>query len=229
MMEGEPLMQPKRGAAEETVAGEEDLLMRAWQEARGEALKRCAGTLARLRAGDGGFYQAEDFMQDLFIEFEGLFRRWHASPEPDHAQLMADWRRLLWGGGIRVLRRVPQRLWSGAEWAIEPGRLALDEGALCDQGDGGATRGRPRLPRSAMDELTQSENAEASWASLTTVRELEAALFALRPLQRQVIFMSVVQALPAATVADRLGLSGRNSVYQRVSAARAALRRQLDR
>ena len=222
-------MRTGQGSAANAGAGEEDLLMLEWQEARGEVLKRCAGTLARLRAGDGGFYQAEDFMQDLFIEFEGLFRQWHASPEPDQAQLMAGWRRLLWGGGIRVLRRVPQRLWSGAEWAVEPGRLSLDEGALCDQGDGAATRGCPRLPRSAMDELTQSENAEAGRASLTALRELEAALFALRPIQRQVIFMSVVQALPAATVADRLGLSGRNSVYQRVSAARAALRRQLDR
>lgn len=120
-----------------------------------------------------------------------------------------------------------QRLWSGIEWTVEPGRLALDEGTLLDGDHNGD--GRVYLPKSAIEGLTEPENAETTGVRLGTLRDLEAALFGLRPLQRQVVFMCVFEALPASAVACRLGLSGRNSVYQRLSAARAALRQRMGR
>jgi len=195
-----------------------------WQKGRAAALERCATTLSRLRAGDGGFYQADDFLQDLFIEFVDLVRRWWAKADAQEVELWEAWQRMLWGGGIRVLRRVPQRLWSGTEWAVEPGRLALDQAYLERNRDPGLC-----LPKSAIAELTQPETAEMSHERLGTLEELERTLFALRPLQRQVIFMSALEGLPAAEVASCLGLSGRNSVYQRLSAARAALRQKMGR
>jgi len=208
---------------------EQALLSRLWPKARSLALRRCAATLSRLRAGDGAFYGADDFLQDLFIEFAGLVERWRAKTEPREADLWDAWQRMLWGGGIRVLRRTSQRLWSGAEWTIDPSRLALDEGYLQGSRDRRAGSAGLCLPKSAISELTQPETAGASGEGLETLDELEAALFALRPLQRQVIFMCAMEAMPAAEVASCLGLSGRNSVYQRLSAARATLRERMGR
>lgn len=49
-----------------------------WPRAREMARVHCSGTLARLRNGDGGFYQADDLWQDLFLEFWALASRWQA-------------------------------------------------------------------------------------------------------------------------------------------------------
>ena len=222
-------MQAERNDLTGENAGDEALLLRLWEKARHEALKRCARTLSRLRVGEGGFYHADDFLQDLFIEFMELARHWRAEPEPDEAELMAAWRRKLWGSGICILRRTPQRLWTGVECAVEPGRLALDEGSLDRDGDGDHADSGLFLPRSALEELTQPEDAQTIGARLRVLDELETALFRLRPLQRQVIFMSTFQALRAAEVALCLGLGGPNTVYQRLARARSALRRELSR
>ena len=210
-------------------AGDQELLLQLWPKALSEVRRRCARTLSRLRVGEGGFYHADDFLQDLFIEFMELVRHWRAEPEPDEAELMAAWRRKLWGSGICVLRRTPQRLWTGVECAVEPGRLALDEGSLDRDGDGDHADSGLFLPRSALEELTQPEDAQTIGARLRVLDQLETALFRLRPLQRQVIFMSTFQALRAAEVALCLGLGGPNTVYQRLARARAALRRELSR
>jgi len=208
-------------------AGDEALLLRLWQKGLREVRRRCARTLSRLRVGEGGFYHADDFLQDLFMEFMDLARHWRTSTEPDEAELMAAWRRKLWGSGICILRRTPQRLWSGVEYALEPGRLALDEGSLDQDGNSDGAHPGLFLPSSALEELTQPEDAQAIGVRLRALDELETALFRLRPLQRQVIFMSTFQALRAAEVASCLGLGGRNTVYQRLARARAALRREI--
>ena len=61
-----------------TQSSDEAELLWLWQRGREMALRRCARTVARLRLGAGGFYEAEDFLQDLFLEFWALVRRWRA-------------------------------------------------------------------------------------------------------------------------------------------------------
>jgi len=105
----------------------------------------------------------------------------------------------------------------------------LDEGSLSREGDGHQAHLGLGLPQSALEELIQPKDAQAIGVRLRALDELETALFRLRPLQRQVIFMSTFQALRAAEVALCLGLGGPNTVYQRLARARAALRRELSR
>jgi len=207
----------------------EDELLALWQVARREALRCCASTLARLHAGDGGFYEAEDFWQDLFIAFWGLVKGWLAAapreeqaPDLDRGQaLWAAWRRLLRRGGARLLRRAPMRLWARQERPMAPYLLALED-ELC-QGPEAGDPGSPLDP-AALEALTQPEDAEAGHLRQACLDDLEAALWALRPGQRQVIFMATLAELPAAEVARLLGLSEGNAISQRLFAARAALR-----
>ncbi|MBC7256041.1 MAG: hypothetical protein H5T66_08075, partial [Chloroflexi bacterium] len=78
-------------------------LVALWQVAWEMARRLCAGTLARLAQGEGGFYEADDFYQDLFIEFWRLVRAWQRHGGSAEA-LWHAWRRRLWGGGRRILR-----------------------------------------------------------------------------------------------------------------------------
>jgi RNA polymerase sigma factor (sigma-70 family) len=200
----------------------EEALLALWQRARRMALPRCAWTMARLRRGDGGFYGPEDFMQDLFLEFWSLVKRWQAEPNPREEALWLAWRRMLWRGGARILRRVPQRLWDRPERTVDPCLLALGEGFCVDET-------APRLSPDLVEALTEPEDGEGTRERISRLDALAEALWALRPVQRQVIFMCVVLELPADLVAETLGLSNSNTVYQRLHAARAALRKRMSR
>jgi DNA-directed RNA polymerase specialized sigma24 family protein len=205
---------------------EEEAILRLWDTAWQMARRRCGRTLARLRRGDGGFYGAEDFRQDLFIEFWELLERCGV-PQDDQAQttLWETWRSILWGGGRRILRRVPQRLWAGAEWAIDPRAMTLEY----DDPRTGDDNAGAHLPASAREELVHSEDAESTRKRLHRVEHIAHALWELQPLQRQIIYMSAMRRLPAAQVARRLRLSNRNTAYQRLHRARKALRLALRR
>lgn len=200
---------------------EEEAVLDLWHEAWRVARRQCARALARLRRGEGGFYGAQDFQQDLFVEFWELLERRGVPQDGDEAAaLWAAWRSVLWGGGRRILRRVPQRLWEGAEWAVDPMSLALeydDPQEAASQGVG--------LPPVAREALVQAEDAEATHGRLLRVERMAAALWRLQPLQRQILYMSALRGLPAAQVARRLGLRSRNAAYQRLHRARKALRR----
>ena len=196
----------------------EEELLALWQRARRMALPRCAWTMARLRRGDGGFYEAEDFMQDLFLEFQSLVERWRAGPDPSEEALWLAWRRILWRGGARILRRVPQRLWDRAEQAVDPCELALGNDFSADEA------AWPLSP-DLLVALVQPEDGDGTRERLARLDALAKALWSLRPAQRQVIYMCALLELPADLVAETLGLSGSNTVYQRLHAARAALRK----
>ena len=203
---------------------DEEGLLELWDTAWRIAQRCCAKTLMRLRNGDGGFYEADDFAQDLFLEFWALVRRWSASQPACEDDLWTAWRGTLWGGGMRVLRRVPQRLWAGAEQAVDPVSLGLAyEKVERSEGVGGDRR----LPRAALRALVQAEDAESTQDEAARLDELEAALWTLRPAQRQIIYMTALGDLPAAAVARLLGLGQPNAIYQRLHSARAALRRRL--
>jgi len=206
----------------------EEELLALWQTARRMALRSCASTLARLRAGEGGFYEAEDFWQDLFLAFWSLAKAWRQAGPSDEIALWAAWRRALRRGGAQLLRRAPMRLWARRERPLAPEVLALEDEPRLDRGQPFAAGDpSPPLDGAALEALTQPEDAEAGHLRRACLDDLEAALWALRPAQRQVIFMATLAELPAAEVARLLGLSEGNAVSQRLFAARAALRRLL--
>lgn len=194
-------------------------ILNLWQVAWRMARRRCAATLARLARGEGGFYSADDLQQDLFLEFWALAQAWHCRGA-GLGELWLDWRRRLWGGGRRILRRAPQRLWRGVEWAVDP--LALDPAEA--QGGAPAAAAASSGERSA---LVQPEDAEATRHGLSRLEALERALWALPPAQRQLIYMATLLEVPPAEVARLLALKDVQVVYRRLHLARRALRRQL--
>lgn len=195
----------------------DDDLLALWQVAWRMARRRCAATLARLGRGEGGFYGADDLQQDLFLEFWALAAEWRASGQ-GRAALWAAWRRRLWGGGRRVLRRAPQRLWARPEIAFDP--AALDPAEAGEPEEGLPLRG---------ERLVQPEDAEATRHGLAGLEALERALWALRPVHRQVLYLAAFLEEPPAKVARLLMLEDAAAVHRRLHLARRALQRQLAR
>ena len=203
----------------------EEELLRLWDEAWAVARALCSRTLGRLRGGGGGFYGADDLQQDLFLEFWPLAESWWAQGEHCEEELWARWRSRLWGAAIVVLRRKPQRLWKGCEWAVAPDALALDgEGET--SGDDGTRRSAPN--HAALRALVQPEDAQSTGEQLERLAALESALWSLRPTQRQLLYMAVLAELPGDQIGRCLALN-RDAVYQRLRTARKALGRRLDR
>ncbi|MHB0856249.1 MAG: RNA polymerase sigma factor [Anaerolineae bacterium] len=180
-------------------------------------LSRAAGPAG---GREGGFYDAEDLWQDLFLEFCAVVRRWQRGQDRREERLWALWRSVLWRGGMRVLRRKPQRLWEGVEEAVEPRVLALD--AVARQAD----PERVSLPREARQALTHDD----AWQGGSDPSEeavLARALWGLRPLQRQMLYLDGVVGLSTSELARCLGLPGPNAVSQRLYRARELLRARL--
>ena len=199
---------------------QETILLTLWEQAWRLAQRWCAGSLRRLRAGDGGFYEVDDLQQDLFIEFWGLVRQWRRDGT-DEAALWTAWRRRLWGQGCHILRRRPQRLWARAERPVAPERLALETA------DEPIATGAS-LPPAARRALTEPEDAAVAQEEMVDLDRLEIALWALPPTQRQVLYMLTLAGIRTEAATRFLGLSNRTAVYQRLFAARRALRRRLD-
>jgi len=197
----------------------ESELVALWQVAWEMARRLCAGTLARLARGEGGFYEAEDFYQDLFIEFWRLAHAWRRHGGSAEA-LWRAWRRRLWGGGRRILRRAPQRLWRNPEHAVSPLEMALAD----PEADMDAS---PNLPECGREALTQPEDGETAQKRCADLQALEEALWALRPAQRQILYMAAVLRTSPAEVAHLLHLHSPGQVYQHLYRARCALRRHL--
>jgi RNA polymerase sigma factor (sigma-70 family) len=191
---------------------------RLWPAARQLAAWRCGQTLYRLARGDGGFYDADDFWQDLFLEFWGLAQRPElATATWDDDALRTAWGKALWGGGLRILRRAPQRLWrrfaARLEQPVDFARLDPTE-----EPDERSAADTPLSPGRFI-----AEDGRTAQEALARLATLEAALAQLRPAQRQALYLVAIEGLPARAVAARLGLSSANAVTQRVSAARQRL------
>lgn len=192
--------------SDESVSSE-TLLMELWEEARRKARVWCGGTLVRLRRGEGGFYQEDDLWQDLFLEFWDVVEVWRRSGE-GREELWALWRKRLWLDGWRVIRRAPQRLWQRVERATEPAALALERPPGDDAPD------RVPLPEEAVAALRRDSDGPRALARLQRVEALERALWALPPAERQVLYLTAVEGLPADDVARCLDLPRREVVYQ---------------
>lgn len=196
----------------------DDELMSLWDRARRMALAGCSGSLRSLRQGDGGFYQADDFWQDLFLDFWGLVRRWPGGVDADNAtDLWAAWRRHLWQGGQRVLRRRPQRLWRRRERTVDPDEMALDDRASADVA--------AALPQVALDALTEDGGPEEAWAIRAREETTESSLWRLTATSRQALYLTAVAGLSQAEAARCLALAGPAQVRRRVHDARESVRR----
>lgn len=81
------------------------------------------------------------------------------------------------------------------------------------------------LPQAVRAALSAPAEAERAVEGLAALDELEAGLAALRPSQRQLLYMTVVQGWPSSELAALCGVSAADAVRQRLRLARAALRR----
>lgn len=202
----------------------DDEMLALWLRARGYVLRYCRGTLQRLREGDGGFYDADDLFQDLYLEFHALVLRWRAgeltadpvAPDDPQAALYTAWQRLLARGGWRVYRRAPQRLWAGAELALAPGEIELED-------DESSDHDFTPLPAALQSQLSIGEDGARSCERLERIKSLERALWRLRPGQRQALYLATLEEMPAAEAARLLGMPNQASIYDRIYDARLAL------
>lgn len=192
-----------------------------WPRARRYAARYCAGTLARLRQGDGGFYEADDLWQDIYLAFHALAEAWQASTADEEGReaFYEAWQKQLARGGWRIYRRAPQRLWAGAELAAAPADLALES-------DGAAPEDSDNLPCAVLAQLTQPEDSAALYERMERLRLVERALWQLRPVQRQTLYLTAMRAMPAARTARLLGIANAAAVYDRMYDARQFLRRE---
>ncbi|MHB9032509.1 MAG: RNA polymerase sigma factor [Anaerolineae bacterium] len=194
-----------------------DAMEALWPRARRYAVRYCRGTLTRLRLGDGGFYEADDFMQDVYLEFHALVRRWQAGElAGGEVETLYDaWQKQLARGGWRIYRRAPQRLWVGAELAVAPADLELDD-------EGAAEESAPLSP-AALAQLTSTAGPSQVYERLERLQRVELALWRLRPGQRQALYLTALEGVPAARAAGLLGVPNAAAVYDRMYGARRTL------
>ncbi|MHB1355870.1 MAG: RNA polymerase sigma factor [Anaerolineae bacterium] len=206
----------------------DDEMLTLWRRARGYVLRYCRGTLSRLREGDGGFYDADDLLQDLYVEFHALVLRWRAGEltgdtavtDDPLAALFTVWQRLLARGGWRIYRRAPQRLWVGAELAMSPGEVELED-------DDSADHDFTPLPHAVQSQLAAFEDGARSCERLAHIQELEDALWRLRPGQRQALYLNTLEEMPAVEVARLLALPNPAAIYDRIYDARLLLAQEV--
>jgi len=198
---------------------DDDELLALWRHGRRLAGRYCRGSLARLRAGGGGFYEVDDFWQDAFLAFSQVVSEWQAPLGGSADDLWRRWGLALWGQGIHILRRAPQRLWSGVQ-STAATKETIEEVVPA---------GPKQLERPGQPWMTGSEparrSAEQSALALDRLDALEERLWRLRPLQRQALYMAALQHIPAGNVVARLGLRDRREAYRLVESARRRLRR----
>ena len=197
-----------------------DELLSLWEHGRHMALARCSSTLRALRRGRGGFYEADDLWQDLFLDFWDLVRRWHGGPPPRHAEdLWAAWQRHLRRGGWRVLRRRPQRLWHRHEQAVDPREMELDDESF-EEHDA-----PPTLPFAARQALIEAADLEEAWEARAAAEVAERRLWGLSVINRQALYLTSVVGLSHTEVNRCLALEDKISVQNRIHRARRSLRR----
>ncbi len=196
-----------------------------WPEARRLAVRWCCRSLYRLRRGEGAFYEAEDLLQDLYIEFRATVdecRAASAGGPLDPPALWRAWSRRLWHGALNVLSRRPQALWSPREHSLDP--AALGE-------DARAARLRPASRRFELDAddgtAGMADDASATADQAEALARVEAALWSLPPLCRQVVYLVLLCGHRAEEVARALALRDAQEVYVLLRRARRHLRRAL--
>ncbi len=197
-------------------------LLRLWETGKRVAQALCARSLQALHGGEGGFYETDDFYQDLFLEFWELARRWHAGRAPRrHDDLWAAWRERLRHGGNVILRRSPQRLWRRDEPILDPSAF---DGATDAAAEGAPVRhGLALVAREVVLETADPEVVLERWAGQ---EEAEVLLSRLSTTRRQALYLTAVEGLSYLEAARCLWLQDETAVRRCIHRARVALRRE---
>lgn len=213
-------MKGQQPPGDQEVALTADEMEALWREAWRLARVRCRQTIWRLRCGASPIYDQDDFSQDLFLDFYRLANEWAAAtPRPPKAELWARWQRHISHGGSRIYRRPPQRLGRSIETPLPPAALTLELDDL-------APYGVPELAKQLEVALSHEEAHDPEGDQRAAVRRFQAALWALPPGQRLLLYLSGIVGWRPARLARELGIE-RRRLYQRLYRARRALRRKL--
>ena len=194
-------------------------LLALWVQGRRIARHRCAHTLASLQDGDGGFYDVDDFWQDLFLVFRDYVLRWWRTPERSEAALWEAWHRALHWEGRDILRRRPQRLWFDLRRRVPLAALASEKRPGASEHGG--------QPDTVHPALVDAATPEREHTSLQDVAALETAMWRLLPVQRQVLYLCTLEGLSTAEVARCLFGGDIKQVHRHLYRARRALARAL--
>jgi DNA-directed RNA polymerase specialized sigma24 family protein len=198
---------------------DDQALLALWEQGLRLARRYCAEAWRRLARGEGGFYDADDLQQDLFLVFSEVVQAWQEQPEHPLADLWRRWGRCLWGGGIHILRRPPQRLWWRAEQAVDPTQFTLDHLERRQE----AGMAPPPFLAHHLEQLVDEQGAEERALRLGALDDLEERLWRLRPLQRQALYLVALRNWQPAELAERLGLDDVQAAYQLLYQARQKL------
>lgn len=181
-------------------AGDGEALARLWELALPVTRSRARHALARLRCGEVPFYDADDLMQDLYLDFHGWLM---AAPTDGDYDVLQRWAYRLPMALAGILRRPPLRLHTHREQALEaPGGEEAGEGANELPGCG------PDLVQA----LLQRERLES----------LRTALSVLSPGDRRLLWLRYGQEGTAREIAGSLGLVP-EQVHRHLRAAREQL------
>lgn len=184
--------------------GDRDALARLWDLALPVTRARARPTLRRLAQGEVPFYDAEDLLQDLFLEFH----RWLVQGSADgHHDLLQRWSYRLPAVLRSLLRRPPVRL------GVPRRERAWEEPNFPEE-DGGATPAEA-WPDPGPEPLQQVLQGEG-------VARARAALASLAPEDRDLLWRRYGREEPVAEIARALGWAP-EQVHRALRAARARL------
>ncbi|MGQ9566629.1 MAG: sigma-70 family RNA polymerase sigma factor [Anaerolineae bacterium] len=187
-------------------AGDREALARLWYLALPVTRARARRALHRLALGEVPFYDAEDLLQDLFLEFH----RWlMQGPEDPHHDVLQRWSYRLPTVLRSLLRRPPLRLGAFCREQAWEAQEASDAGG--DDGEPWAEAWPAPGPGPAQQVLQSEQLAQA-----------RAALASLAPEERELLWRRYGREEPVAEIARALGWAP-GKVHRALRAARARL------
>ncbi|MGC8838219.1 MAG: RNA polymerase sigma factor [Anaerolineae bacterium] len=188
-------------------AGDRDALARLWDLALPVTRARARHALRRLAQGEVPFYDAEDLLQDLFLEFH----RWLVeTPADGHHDLLQRWSYRLPMVLRSLLRRPPLRL--GVPWREEAWQGLARHGEADEEGPERPEEAWPAPGPGLVQQVLQGEE----------VAQARAALATLTPEDRGLLWRRYGCEEPVAEIARALGWTP-EEVHRALRTARARL------
>jgi len=181
-------------------AGDREALAALWEMALPLTRAHALRALARLRRGEVPFYDADDLMQDLYLDFHCWLM---AAPAGGEYDILQRWAYRLPTALGSILRRPPLRL--GGPHREQPLEPPTEEGGERDK----------ELPGRTPDPVQVLVRRER-------VERLRTALACLDPRERRLLWLRYGREATAREIATSLGLEP-GKVHQHLRAARERL------
>ena len=188
-------------------AGDRDSLARLWHLALPVTRARARPALLRLERGEAPFYDAEDLLQDLFLEFHCWLMQ---GPGDGSYDVLQRWSHHLPTVLRHLLRRPPLRL--GVPWREEAWPGPGHPGEADEDGSEGPGEDWPAPGPGPVQQVLQGEE----------VAQARAALATLAPEDRDLLWRRYGCEEPVAEIARALGQTP-GEVHRALRAARARL------